>query len=155
MFKDACDLTWASLVVQTVKNPPAMQETWVQSLGWKDPLEEGISTHSSILPWEIPWTENREAWWATESDMAEWLNIAHYLIYIPYERKLLLNLVMLLDTGYHYKWQCSSNLFYLNLCDMQPPKWKTKIEWLYNLLRSIYHTFKLFLKTVFSLDKVF
>ena len=43
-----------------VKNPPAMQElqeTWVQSLGWKDPLEEGMATHSSLLAWRIPWTE--------------------------------------------------------------------------------------------------
>ena len=40
-----------------VKNPPAMQETWVQFLGWKDPLEKGIATHCSILTWEIPWTE--------------------------------------------------------------------------------------------------
>ena len=49
--------TWASLVAQVVKNPPAMQETWVQSLGWEDPLEEGLATHSSILSWRIPWTE--------------------------------------------------------------------------------------------------
>ena len=40
-----------------VKNPPAMQETWVQSLGWEDPLEEGTATYSSILSWRIPWTE--------------------------------------------------------------------------------------------------
>ena len=40
-----------------VKNPPAMQETWVGSLGWEDPLEEGMATHSSILAWRIPWTE--------------------------------------------------------------------------------------------------
>ena len=40
-----------------VKNPPAMRETWVQSLGWEDPLEEGMATHSSILAWRIPWTE--------------------------------------------------------------------------------------------------
>ena len=40
-----------------VKNPPAMWETWVRSLGWEDPLEEGIATHSSILAWRIPWTE--------------------------------------------------------------------------------------------------
>ena len=50
-------LVWASLVAQSVKNPPAMQETWVQSLGWDDPLEEGMATHSSILAWRIPWTE--------------------------------------------------------------------------------------------------
>ena len=41
--------SWASLIAQLVKNPPAMQETWVQSLGWVDPLEKGMATHSSIL----------------------------------------------------------------------------------------------------------
>ena len=46
--------SWASLVVQLVKNPPVIQETWVQSLGWKDPLEKGTATHSSILAWRIP-----------------------------------------------------------------------------------------------------
>ena len=40
-----------------VKHPPAMQETWVRSLNWEDPLEEGMATHSSILAWKIPWTE--------------------------------------------------------------------------------------------------
>ena len=49
--------SWAFLVAQTVKNLPAMQGTWVQSLGWKDPLEEGMATHSSILAWRIPWTK--------------------------------------------------------------------------------------------------
>ena len=47
----------ASLVTQTVKNPPAMQETPVQSLGREDPLEKKMATHSSILAWRIPWTE--------------------------------------------------------------------------------------------------
>ena len=46
----------ASLVAQLVKNPPAMQETWVQSLDWEDPLEKIKATHSSILAWRIPWT---------------------------------------------------------------------------------------------------
>ena len=50
-------IIWASLVAQLVKNPPAMQETWVQSLGWEDPLEEGMATHSSIFAGRIPWTE--------------------------------------------------------------------------------------------------
>ena len=45
-----------SSVVQLVKNLPAMQETWVGSLGWEDPLEKGKATHSSILAWRIPWT---------------------------------------------------------------------------------------------------
>ena len=48
---------WAFLVAQMVKNLPAMQETWVPSLGWDDPLEKGMATHSSILAWEIPQTE--------------------------------------------------------------------------------------------------
>ena len=47
----------ASLVVQMVKHLPAMQETWVQSLAWEDPLEKEMATHSSILAWQIPWTE--------------------------------------------------------------------------------------------------
>ena len=46
----------ASLVAQMVKNPPAMWETWVQSLGWEDRLEKGKATHSSILAWRVPWT---------------------------------------------------------------------------------------------------
>ena len=50
--------SWASLVVQLVKNPPAMWETWVRSLGWEDPLEKGKATHSSILAWRIPWTKS-------------------------------------------------------------------------------------------------
>ena len=44
-------------MAQTVKNPPALQEIWVQSLGWEDPLEKGMATHSSILAWRIPWTD--------------------------------------------------------------------------------------------------
>ena len=47
----------AFLVAQTVKNQPAMQKTWVPSLGREDPLEKGMATHSSILAWTIPWTE--------------------------------------------------------------------------------------------------
>ena len=47
---------WASLVVQMVKNLPVMLKTWVQSLGWENPLEKGTATHSSILAWRIPLT---------------------------------------------------------------------------------------------------
>ena len=50
----------ASLIAQLVKNLPAMQETWVQSLGWEDPLEKEMETHSSILAWRIPQTEEPE-----------------------------------------------------------------------------------------------
>ena len=49
-------LARASLIAQLVKNPPAMQATWVQSLGWEDPLEKGKANHSSILIWRLPWT---------------------------------------------------------------------------------------------------
>ena len=49
------------MVAQRVKNPPTMQETWVQSLGWEDPLEEGMAIQFSILPEEFPWTEE-PAW---------------------------------------------------------------------------------------------
>ena len=48
--------SWASLVAQLVKNPPPMPETWVQSLGWEDPLQTRKATHTSILAWRIPWT---------------------------------------------------------------------------------------------------
>ena len=53
--------SWVSLVAQLVKNPPTVWETWVQSLGWEDPLES-MATHSSILAWRIPM--ERGAWWA-------------------------------------------------------------------------------------------
>ena len=55
--------SWASLVPQSVKNPPAIWETCIQSLGWEDPLKEGMATHSSILAWRIPM--DREGWWET------------------------------------------------------------------------------------------
>ena len=67
--------TWASLVAQKVKNPPAVQEIWVRSLDWEDSLQESMATHSSILAWRIPM--HRRAWWATihggcrESDTTE------------------------------------------------------------------------------------
>ena len=71
--------SWASLVAHTVKNLPAMWETWDRSLGWKDPLEEGIATCSNILNWGIPM--DKGAWWATvhgvaksRSDTTEWLS---------------------------------------------------------------------------------
>ena len=44
-------------MAQLVKNPPAMKETWIRSLGWEDPLEEGMATHFSVLAWRLPWTE--------------------------------------------------------------------------------------------------
>ena len=50
-------------MAQTVKNLPAMPESWVQSLDWEDPLEKGMATHSSVLAWKIPWTEEVAKSW--------------------------------------------------------------------------------------------
>ena len=64
----------ASLVAQTVKNLPAVQETWVRSLDWKDLLEEGMATHSSILAWRMTWTKEPgglQSWGHNESDTTE------------------------------------------------------------------------------------
>ena len=61
--------SWASLVAQAVKYPSAMWETWVRSLGWEYPLEEGMTIHSSILAWRIP-TDSR-AWRATVHGVAK------------------------------------------------------------------------------------
>ena len=58
---------WASVVAQTVKNMPAVQETRVPSLGQEDPLEKGIAAHSSILAWRIPWTEEPDRLQSMES----------------------------------------------------------------------------------------
>ena len=57
----------ASLVAQTVKNLPSMWETWVQSLGWEDPLEKGMATYSSIIAWKIPWAEETCGLWSMGS----------------------------------------------------------------------------------------
>ena len=64
----------AFLVAQLVKNPPAIRETWVGSLGWEDPLEKGKATHSSILAWRIPWTV--QSMGPKESDMTERLSLS-------------------------------------------------------------------------------
>ena len=74
--------SWASLLAQTVKNLVAMRETWVQSLGWEDSLEEGMATHSSILAWRIPmdrgaWQATYSPWGHKESDNTERMSIAH------------------------------------------------------------------------------
>ena len=61
--------SWASLMAQIVKNPFAMWETWVRSLGWEDPLEQGMATHSSLLTWRIPM--DRGAWWAMVHGVAK------------------------------------------------------------------------------------
>ena len=62
-----------------VKNLPAVQQTWVPSLGWEDPLKKGMATHSSVLPWESPWTEELAGysqWGLKELDMTEQLTLS-------------------------------------------------------------------------------
>ena len=74
-----------SLVAQLVKNLPAMQETLVQSLGWEDPLEEGMATHSSILAWRIPMDTGYSPWGHKELDMTERLSAAQHIAYYVYQ----------------------------------------------------------------------
>ena len=69
---------WASLVAQLVKNPPAVRETWIWSLGWENPLENGMATHSSILAGRIPWTIY-SSWGRRESDTTEWLSLFTFI----------------------------------------------------------------------------
>jgi len=73
----------ASLVAQLVKNLPAMEETWVQFLGWEDPLEKEMATHSSILAWRIPCTEypgGLQSMGWQEPDTTDRLNHHHHLV---------------------------------------------------------------------------
>ena len=72
-----------------MKNPPAMQDTWVRPLGWEDPLEEGMATHSSIVAWRIPMDRvGYSPWGRTESDMTErlssstWPRVWYILVYV-------------------------------------------------------------------------
>ena len=65
-----------SLLAQIVKNLPATQESWVQSLGWEDPLEKGMATYSSILAWRIPWTEEPGGLLSMESQ--SWTRLSDY-----------------------------------------------------------------------------
>ena len=73
--------SWASLVAQLVKNLPAEQETWGQSLGWEESLEKKNTTHSSILAWRMPWTI--QSMGCKESDMTEWLSLLLPKYYWP------------------------------------------------------------------------
>ena len=94
-------------MVQTVKNPSAIQETWVKSLGWEDPLAEGMASHSNILAWRIPM--DREAWRATihgiaESDMIEWLSMAQH---IHFKMITMVSLIRYVTSYWLYSLHCT------------------------------------------------
>ena len=77
-------LIWVSLVAQMVMSLLAVQEIWVQSLVQEDPLEKGVATHSSILAWRIPWTEDivgHSPWGCKESDMTEQVKLSLFIHY--------------------------------------------------------------------------
>ena len=103
MFESLSDSCRASLVVQRVKRLPAMLETWVWSLGQEDPLEKEMATHSSILAWEIPWTEEPDRYSPMGhkgSDMTEglhflshskcWIKISYTIHWIELKKSFLL-----------------------------------------------------------------
>ena len=69
-------------MAQLVKNPPAMQDMWVQSLGQEDPLEKEMATHSNILAWEIPWTEKSDKLWSMRCQRVRH-NLATKQQYLP------------------------------------------------------------------------
>ena len=88
-------ITIVSLVAQTVKHPPAMQETQVRSLGWEDPLEKEMATHSSTLAWKIPWMEEpgrlQSMWsqrvrydWATSLSLSLSYYLSPHLLFLSY-----------------------------------------------------------------------
>ena len=84
-FLVICMYGWASLVAQVVKNSPAMQGLQVWPLGWEDPLKMGMSTHSNIFSWRIPWPEEPgiySPWCPKELDMTEWLTPTFYHVWL-------------------------------------------------------------------------
>ena len=89
-FQKVCALVTslrAILMAQTIKNPPAMQETQVQCMGWEDSLRKGMATHSSILAWRITWTEEpgRHSQWGCKlSDTGEWRNTTSLSVYFSW-----------------------------------------------------------------------
>ena len=80
-------ILWTSLVAQMVKNLPAMQETWIRSLGWEDPLKKEMATHSSIHAWRIPWTEEPGGLVYRVAKSQIWLSNQHFQVHM-YPSKL-------------------------------------------------------------------
>ena len=86
-----------------VKNPPAMQETQVQSLGWEDPLKKGVATHSSILAWRIPWAKKLvgcSPWGRKQSDTTEQVTLTFTSDTVPLESARICHLSVDLLTNF-------------------------------------------------------
>ena len=113
----------ASPVAQLVKNPPAMQETWVWSLDWEYPLEEGMATHSSILPWRIPM--DRATWWTTVCEVAKSLDMTERL-----STQLTMNTETLFKEVYTGALEC---VHFLSLRYHCPLLTQTLHNWLYSV----------------------
>ena len=122
-----CHYYWASLLAEKVKNAPAMRETWVRSLGWKDPLEKKMATHSSMLVWEIPRTEGLvgySPWGHRESDMTERLSLFTIIIAILQIKKMRHGMDCLSHREWVFpsKWGNSNAWKVLHATDSQTPQ---------------------------------
>ena len=99
-------------MAQTVKHPPAMRETQVQSLGWEDPLEKEMATHSSTLAWKIPWTEEpgrlRSMGWQRVGDIKYHLKALCVANYVDYAKSICMLYLA-------YRTQCGSSIEYIFL----------------------------------------
>ena len=98
LFHHATWIDWASLMAQTIKNLPVMRETWVQSVGWEDPLEEGMANHSSILAWRMhgkrslagygPWGRRFGHDWVTKHNTLDELHECHSVTPLQWNGRL-------------------------------------------------------------------
>ena len=109
-------LIWASLVLRSVKDLPAIQETWVWFLGWEDPLEKVMATHSSILTWRIPWTEEPDRLQSMKSQRVEYNLATIPPPPPPPPLKYFLHSLPVLassSSGFLFKWQWLRNMTFL------------------------------------------
>ena len=123
--------SWASLVAQLAKNPPAMRETWVWSLDWEDPLENGKATHSSILAWRIPQTVLSMG--SQESDMTEWLSLSP-LSFMVYK------VTAGCEVAQTWRWENTTHKAFLEL-PLRSSGWDSTLPvqgaWIWSLLREL------------------
>ena len=103
---------WAFLMAQIVKNAPAIQETWVWSLGWEDPLEEGMATHSSILAWRIPWTEEPGGLQSIGSQRLrhDWVTSTTYRVNLRLSSHLFQKSIFILKKKIHTLYKCNADV---------------------------------------------